>query len=105
MLLDKVGLDGVTFLRFLRMLAYIFLGIAIITCGALIPINVTYNFKNVEEDKRNTLSILTIENVEGTTLFFRKFVVPYTRTLFSYILHRCRSYLSDQFLGTWNDLL
>lgn len=69
-LLDKVGLDGVTFLRFLRMMAYIFLGVAVLTCGALIPINVSYNYNNVKEDERNSLSILTIESVAGTTLFF-----------------------------------
>ncbi|KAG8822120.1 hypothetical protein FRC18_011101 [Serendipita sp. 400] len=69
-LLDKVGLDGVTFLRFLRMMSWIFLFVSVITCGALIPINVAYNRKYVDEQKRNTLSILTVQDVEGKTLFF-----------------------------------
>ncbi|PVF95251.1 DUF221-domain-containing protein [Serendipita vermifera] len=69
-LLDKVGLDAVTFLRFLRMMSWIFLLVSIITCGALIPINVTYNNKHVDPEARNTLSVLTIQDVQGTSLFF-----------------------------------
>jgi hypothetical protein len=71
-LLDKVGLDAVTFLRFLRMMSWIFLFVSILTCGALIPANVVYNLKNVDPTTRNTLSILTIQDVKGGTLFIRK---------------------------------
>ncbi|CAG7850689.1 Uncharacterized protein C354.08c [Serendipita indica DSM 11827] len=69
-LLEKVGLDGVTYLRFLRMMSWIFLLVSVLTCGALIPINISYNYKNVDARTRNTLSILTVQDVQGTTLFF-----------------------------------
>jgi hypothetical protein len=71
-LLDKVGMDAVTFLRFLRMISWIFLFVSILTCGALIPADVVYNLKNVDPTTRNTLSILTVQDVKGGTLFLRK---------------------------------
>ena len=71
--MDKVGLDGVTYLRFLRMMSWIFLLVSVLTCGALIPINIFYNYKHVDERARNTLSILTVQDVQGTTLFYRMF--------------------------------
>jgi hypothetical protein len=39
-LVDKIGLDAVVFLRFLRMVRNIFLVLTVIGCGILIPINV-----------------------------------------------------------------
>lgn len=39
-LVDKIGLDAVIFLRFLRMIRNIFFVITAIGCGILIPINV-----------------------------------------------------------------
>jgi hypothetical protein len=39
-LVEKIGLDAVVFLRFLRMLRNIFLILAVIGCAVLIPINV-----------------------------------------------------------------
>lgn len=38
--MDKIGLDAVIFLRFLRMIRNIFLIVTVIGCGILIPINV-----------------------------------------------------------------
>ncbi|TRM69100.1 hypothetical protein BD626DRAFT_472925 [Schizophyllum amplum] len=67
-LMDKVGLDAVTFLRFLRMMRWLFTGIAVLTCGILIPINVWYNIKN-DVDGRDILSMLTIRDVSGNILF------------------------------------
>jgi hypothetical protein len=40
-LVEKIGLDAVVFLRFLRMLRNIFLILAVIGCAILIPINVS----------------------------------------------------------------
>ncbi|KAG6850847.1 hypothetical protein H0H93_007465 [Arthromyces matolae] len=68
-LLDKIGLDAVTFLRFNRLMRWLFLGIAGLTCAVLIPINVTYNLKNVDRTKRDVLSILTIRDVSGNLLY------------------------------------
>jgi hypothetical protein len=63
-MISKVGLDGVTFLRFLRMLRNIFT-IMTVGCAVLIGINVAYNLKYIESDKRNALSLLTIQSVGG----------------------------------------
>ncbi|KAF8952519.1 late exocytosis, associated with Golgi transport-domain-containing protein [Flammula alnicola] len=68
-LLDKIGLDAVAFLRFLRLLRTLFSGIAILTCGILIPINVVYNLKNVPSKNRDILSMLTIRDVSGNFLY------------------------------------
>ncbi|VDC00357.1 unnamed protein product, partial [Peniophora sp. CBMAI 1063] len=68
-LVDKIGLDAATFLRFLRMMRWIFTGIALSTCAVLLPINITYNLRSVESSDRDVLSMLTIRNVGGYWLF------------------------------------
>ncbi|KAK0195739.1 DUF221-domain-containing protein [Armillaria mellea] len=69
-LIEKIGLDGVTFLRFLSLLRTLFSLISILTCGVLIPVNVMYN-RSDEVDSRQTdiLSILTIRDVKGSSLY------------------------------------
>ena len=62
-LLDKIGLDAVAFLRFLRMIRWLFTGIAILACGTLIPVNVVYNLKNVDSADRDVLSMLTLRDL------------------------------------------
>lgn len=68
-LLEKIGLDAIVFLRFLRLLRWLFLAIGILTCAVLIPVNVSYNFAHVSSDSRDILSILTIRDVRGSSLF------------------------------------
>jgi len=69
-LVDKIGLDAVAFLRFLRMFRHLFSCIAIVACGVLIPINVTYTIKNsTSKDDYDILSMLTIRDVSGQLLF------------------------------------
>ncbi|KAJ6593515.1 hypothetical protein B0H19DRAFT_916940 [Mycena capillaripes] len=68
-LLDKIGLDAVTFLRFLRLMRGIFAGIAILTCGILIPTNFLYNRAHVHVNNRDALSMLTIRDVKGNRLY------------------------------------
>ena len=68
-LVDKIGLDAATYLRFLRMMRTAFSLVAILTCAILIPINVTYNLKNVPSSSRDALSMLTIRNVGGNVLW------------------------------------
>ncbi|KAG1860839.1 hypothetical protein F4604DRAFT_1790278 [Suillus subluteus] len=68
-LVDKLGLDAVTFLRFTRMTRSLYSAIAFICCVILIPINVSYNLKNVSSADRNVLSMLTIRDVKGSFLF------------------------------------
>ncbi|KAJ7106052.1 hypothetical protein C8R43DRAFT_1243881 [Mycena crocata] len=52
-LLDKIGLDAVAFLRFLRLLRGAFLAIAVLTCSVLIPIN--YLMLTIRDLKGNGL--------------------------------------------------
>ncbi|QRV98162.1 hypothetical protein RhiJN_26181 [Ceratobasidium sp. AG-Ba] len=68
-LLDKIGLDAVTFLRFLRLLRWSFTAVAAVSCLGLGPVDVFYNLKNVASGKRNTLSMFTIENVHDLSLY------------------------------------
>ncbi|KAJ7350488.1 hypothetical protein DFH08DRAFT_695445 [Mycena albidolilacea] len=68
-LVDKIGLDAATFLRFGRLMRWLFTGIAALSCGILIPINVAYNLKNVTSKDRNLLSMMTIRDVSGNLLF------------------------------------
>ncbi|TFK23149.1 DUF221-domain-containing protein [Coprinopsis marcescibilis] len=68
-LLDKIGLDAVVYLRFNRMLRWLFTGIVGLTCGILIPINVVYNLQNVDPKARDILSMLTIREVRGDFLY------------------------------------
>lgn len=68
-LLDKVGLDAVTFLRFTRMMRALFSCIALLGCALLIPIDAVYNIKHVSSSNRDILSMLTIRDVQGSYLF------------------------------------
>lgn len=79
-LLDKIGLDAVVFLRFLRLMRQIFTIISLLTCCILIPINVTYNLRHVNSQSRDILSMLTIRDVQGNLLFIHV-AVSYILTL------------------------
>lgn len=68
-LLDKIGLDAVAFLRFNRLLRQLFSGVVLLAVGVLVPINVSYNLRNVDEKQRDLLSMLTIRDVSGDFLF------------------------------------
>jgi hypothetical protein len=68
-LLEKIGLDAVAFLRFLRLMRELFAGIAMLTCCLLIPINFLYNRAHVNPKKRDALSMLTIRDVKGNSIY------------------------------------
>ena len=68
-LLDKIGLDAVVFLRFARLMRWLFTGIALLACSVLIPINITYNLRHVDSTARDALSMLTIRDVSGNLLY------------------------------------
>ena len=68
-LVEKIGLDAAVFLRFLRMMRWMFLAVAGLACAVLVPINVIYNLKHVKSKKRDVLSMLTIRDVHGNVLF------------------------------------
>lgn len=68
-MLDKVGLDAVAFLRFLRLLRWMFTAVAVVACGVLIPINLVYNLRNPPKGSSDILNELTIANVKTNILF------------------------------------
>ncbi|KAJ7188676.1 hypothetical protein C8R46DRAFT_27864 [Mycena filopes] len=68
-LVDKIGLDAAAFLRFGRLMRWLFTGIAVISCAVLIPINIIYNLRNVPAKSRDTLSMMTVRDVSGNGLF------------------------------------
>ncbi|GAA6054811.1 hypothetical protein JCM3770_007446 [Rhodotorula araucariae] len=68
-MLATIGLDSVTYLRFLRMCRNMFLCIAALTCAILIPVNVVYNLKYVKSGDRNYLLMLTMSKVRGNWLW------------------------------------
>ncbi|KIK67510.1 hypothetical protein GYMLUDRAFT_37654 [Collybiopsis luxurians FD-317 M1] len=68
-LVDKLGLDAVTFLRFGRLMRWLFTGVTALTCGILLPVNAVFNAKKVSSEKRDVLSMLTIRDVSGNVLF------------------------------------
>ena len=51
------------------MMRWIYTGVAAVTCAVLIPVNVTYNLKNIDSKDRTLLSLLTIRDVSGNILF------------------------------------
>ena len=51
------------------MMRWLFTSIAFLTCAVLIPVNVTYNLKNVQSKDRDVLSMLTIRDVSNKLLF------------------------------------
>ncbi|KAF8653274.1 hypothetical protein AX16_003976 [Volvariella volvacea WC 439] len=67
-LLDKIGLDAVAFLRFLRLMRWAFTGTTVLACGVLIPINWLYN-EEFPPKRRDILSSMTIRDVKGTRLY------------------------------------
>ena len=67
-LVDKVGLDAVAFLRFTRLLRWLFTSIAFLACAVLFPINITQSTRD-RQVQRNFLSLLTIRDVRGNFLF------------------------------------
>ncbi|KAG8949222.1 hypothetical protein FRC03_000411, partial [Tulasnella sp. 419] len=68
-LLEKIGLDAVAFLRFLRLMRWLFLIVGVLSAAVLMPIDYKYNLDKVSARKRNILTMLTIQNVRGWQLY------------------------------------
>ncbi|KAF9485981.1 DUF221-domain-containing protein [Pholiota conissans] len=89
-LVDKIGLDAVTFLRFMRLMRWLLTLTAIITCGVLIPLDFTYNI-SVKPIGYNILTAMTIQDVHGVRLWAHIGVVyVVTAILASFVLHHWR---------------
>ncbi|KAJ1306005.1 hypothetical protein OPQ81_010720 [Rhizoctonia solani] len=68
-LLEKIGLDAVAFLRFLRLLRWSFTGVALVSVLGIGVFDYVYNLKNVDPADRNPLSMFTIENINDRALY------------------------------------
>ncbi|KAK0566798.1 hypothetical protein OC844_000547 [Tilletia horrida] len=70
-LLPIIGLDAITFLRFLRMCRYLTLALSILMCVVLIPINLVYNAKNpaYKSEKISFLTRISMARVSGSYLW------------------------------------
>ncbi|KAG8921438.1 hypothetical protein FRC00_008647, partial [Tulasnella sp. 408] len=79
-LLEKIGLDAVAFLRFLRLMRWLFLGVAALCCGILIPIDFSFNSQHVQKNNRNFLNSLTIANVGDQWRLFVHVAMSYIIT-------------------------
>ncbi|KAF8653297.1 hypothetical protein AX16_003998 [Volvariella volvacea WC 439] len=48
---------------------WLFTAISALACATLIPVNIVYNFRNIPQEARDILSILTIRDVGGDILY------------------------------------
>jgi calcium permeable stress-gated cation channel len=70
-LIDKIGLDAATFLRFLRMMRWLFTIIALLGCAMTMPVDFIYTVNHTKGSNKdvNLLTKLTIRDVHDTSLF------------------------------------
>lgn len=95
-LVEKIGLDAVVFIRFIRMCRQIFIALAVLGCGTLIPINIIGTIRSqdgvVPEDKIGLLTISGIKNFDW--LWAHVGAIWAFSTVFGLaILHGYRSFL------------
>ena len=67
-LLEKIGPDAVVFLRFLRLMRWLFTVLALLACAITLPVDIAYNMRHNPQGK-TILSMLTIQDVKGDSLF------------------------------------
>ncbi|CAE6492579.1 unnamed protein product [Rhizoctonia solani] len=68
-LLEKIGLDAVTFLRFLRLLRWSFTAVALVSVLGIGVFDYVYNLKHVDATERNPLSMFTIQDIHDEALY------------------------------------
>ncbi|SPO29576.1 uncharacterized protein UTRI_04680_B [Ustilago trichophora] len=69
-LLPLIGLDGVTFLRFIRMMRWMLTTLAILMSVVLMPVDIAYNVRNGGGNLvTNKLNFLNMSNVHGTYMW------------------------------------
>lgn len=64
-LVDKIGLDAVIFIRFLRMCRHLFIAMAFIGCGCLIPVNIiaTLRAQAQGEPPSDKITLMTMSGI------------------------------------------
>ena len=68
-LLPLIGLDGVTFLRFTRMMRWMLTTLAILLSVVLMPIDLTFNLRTTKNRSENKLNWINMTNVSGSYLW------------------------------------
>ncbi|EST04468.1 protein of unknown function DUF4463 [Kalmanozyma brasiliensis GHG001] len=69
-LLPLIGLDGVTFLRFIRMMRWMLTTLAILMSVVLMPVDIAYNMRNGGSNLvTNKLNYLNMSNVHGNYMW------------------------------------
>ena len=76
-LVDKIGLDAVLFMRFLRMLRNMFVVLSIIGCGILIPVNIVGRNTYGDYSDVATLMKFTPQYGYGGTKYWAFVIVAY----------------------------
>lgn len=77
-LVDKIGLDAVLFMRFLRMIRNIFAVLSVIGCGILIPVNVVGGSPLYKQwNNIPTLMKFTPQYIYGGNKFWAFVIVAY----------------------------
>lgn len=69
-LLPLIGLDGVTFLRFIRMMRWMMTTLAVLMAAVLMPVDIAYNVRAGGSTLvRNKLNYVNMSNVHGSYLW------------------------------------
>lgn len=87
-LIDKLGLDAIVFLRFLRMCRTIFFCLGVLGCLVLIPVNVTCSLKATSEPVTSSqwLSLMT-PNFSGPCMWAHVVIAWVFDAIIMYILY------------------
>lgn len=89
-LIDKLGLDAIVFLRFLRMCRTIFLCLSVIGCLVVIPVNVTCSLKAAPAGEREVsiqwLTLMT-SNFTGRCMWAHVIIAWVFDAIIVYILY------------------
>lgn len=89
-LVDKLGLDAIVFLRFLRMCRMVFFCLGIVGCLILIPVNVTCSLKSrlIENPGANQwLTLMTSSSVFGRCMWAHVIITWVFDAIIMYILY------------------
>ena len=105
-MIDRLGLDAVVFLRFLRMCRNMFIVLSIIGCGAIIPINVigtNHTTRSSSEGTTNPLLRLTVAGLQGSWLYPHiafGYVFTFIMLFFIWVNYKAVVRLRQQYFGS-----
>lgn len=85
LLVEKIGLDAVVFLRFTRMLRNIFLILGVVGVAIMIPVNVTTGVSGIQ-DKSNVFAVMTPLYTWGSGLWAQVIVAWFINLVVCYFM-------------------